>query len=111
MMMYENEESIYNLIPPEEMKIQKGKRYKSKFDPNLPPTGSTFCNHTTTKTVGNLNGDFQPQGGKHTGKSATKWGKPKGQEKPNPNQFSKKGYGTGRWNLQDKRKYSFSSFS
>lgn len=46
-MMFENEESIYNLIPPEEYKAAKGKRYKSKFPSNLPPTASTFGNHTT----------------------------------------------------------------
>lgn len=80
MMMYEHEESIYNLIPPEEVKFKKGRKYKSKYDPKLPPTGSTFGNHTTNRQVGNLNGDYQPHGGKHTGKSGTKWGKVKGGE-------------------------------
>ena len=89
-MMFENEESIYNLIPPEEYKAAKGKRYKSKFPPNLPPTASTFGNHTTNRTVGNFNGEFVPQGGKHTGKAATKWGKPLGQEKRQTNEFQRK---------------------
>jgi len=110
MMMYENEESIYNLIPPEEIKMVKGKRYRSKYDPNLPPTASTFGNKTTTRIVGNVNGDYQPQGGKHTGKSATKWGKPKGGEKPDPHGFTTKGQGTGRWNLQPKRKLHHLTF-
>ena len=78
MMMFEHEESIYNLIPPEEVKQRKGKRYKSKYAPTIPPTGSTFCNGTTNRLVGNLNGEYNPNGGKHTGKSAAKWGKPKG---------------------------------
>ncbi len=100
--MYENEESIYNLIPPEQVdwKATKGKRYKSKFDPKIPPTASTFGNHTTNRLVGNFNGDYQPQGGKHTGKSQAKWGKKPGAEKPDPKGFTKKMTGTMR--LPDK---------
>ena len=105
MMMYEPEESIYNLIPPEEMRQVKGKRHRSKYNPVLPPTASTFGNHTTSRLVGNLNGDYVPAGGKHTGKSGTKWGKPLGTEKPNPQTFNKKGYGTGRWDLKGNSKH------
>ena len=42
MMMMENEESIYNLIPPEEHKAPKPKLYKSRHNPKAAPTGSTF---------------------------------------------------------------------
>ena len=53
------EESIYNLIPKEYIPPQKEKIYKSKYPKNLPPTGSTFTNHTTSRpNVANLNGDF-----------------------------------------------------
>jgi len=43
------EESIYNLIPKEYVPPPKETRYKSKFPPTLPPTGSTFINHTTSR--------------------------------------------------------------
>ena len=43
------EESIYNIIPREYQPEPKGPLYKSKYPHNLPPTGSTFGNHTTSK--------------------------------------------------------------
>jgi hypothetical protein len=43
------EESIYNIIPKEYNPPQKGKVYKSRYPPNIPPTGSTFGNFTTSK--------------------------------------------------------------
>ena len=43
------QESIYNLIPKEYVQPAKDPRYKSKYPPNLPPTGSTFCHNTTSK--------------------------------------------------------------
>jgi hypothetical protein len=103
--MYEPDESIYCLIPPEEYKMPKGSRYKSKFDPKIVPTASTFGNHTTSKVVGNMKGDFLPDGGHHTGKADATWGKPKGGSKPDPNNFTKKLTGTMR--LPEKRKYHF----
>ena len=42
-------ESIYNIIPKEYVPPPKEPRYKSKYPPNIPPTGSTFGNHTTSK--------------------------------------------------------------
>ncbi len=75
LMQYENEESIYNLIPPEEVKFAKGKRYKSKYNPKIPPTGSTFGNHTTSRVVGNMNGgtdEIKPH--RHTGMNMHKYG-------------------------------------
>ena len=88
--MFENEESIYNLIPPQEYKAAKGKRYKSKYPPNIAPTGSTFGNHTTSKMVGNMSGDYNPQGSAHTGKAAQKWGKGLGKEKQLPTEYLRK---------------------
>jgi hypothetical protein len=43
------EETIYNIIPKEYVPPPKDPRYKSKYPPNLPPTGSTFCHKTTSK--------------------------------------------------------------
>lgn len=94
-MMMENEESIYNLIPPEEYKAPKGKLYKSKHNPKAAPTGSTFCLKTTSRPgVSNLNGDIEPEGSNHYNKAATAlWGTKLGEAKPNPGTFSKKGMG------------------
>lgn len=43
------EESIYNIIPRDYQPEPKGPLYKSKYPPNIPPTGSTFCHKTTSK--------------------------------------------------------------
>jgi len=37
-------ESIYNLIPPEIIKKEKGPRYKSIYPPKIAPSYSTFGN-------------------------------------------------------------------
>ena len=42
------EETIYNLIPKEYVPPEKEPKYKSKYPPNLPPTGSTFAANTTS---------------------------------------------------------------
>lgn len=91
----ENDESIYNLIPPEEYKAPKGKLYKSKHNPKAAPTGSTFCLKTTSRPgVSNLNGEIEPEGSNHYNKAGTAlWGKKLGEAKPNPQTFSKKGMG------------------
>ena len=91
----ENEESIYNLIPPQEYKAPKGKLYKSKHNPKAAPTGSTFCLGTTSKPgVSNMNGDIEPEGSNHYNKAATGlWGKKLGEAKPDTKNFAKKGMG------------------
>lgn len=43
-----NNESIYNLIPPEIPRKEKGPRYKSIYPPKITPTGSTFAIGTTS---------------------------------------------------------------
>ena len=43
------EESIYNIIPKEYHPEPKQPIYRSKYPPNIPPTGSTFCHVTTSK--------------------------------------------------------------
>jgi hypothetical protein len=92
----EFEESIYNLIPKERYEPPKPKRHKSKHPHDVPPTGTTFCLKTTSKPgVGNINGDYNPQGSNHSqrGQSLT-FGKPKGALKPETTGFIKKGTGT-----------------
>jgi len=89
------EESIYNLIPKEYIPPQKQALYKSKYDPTIPPTGTTFGHHTTSVPgIGNLNGETIPLNGPHTNKGAsTSFGLPKGQYKKDQNEFTKKGTG------------------
>jgi len=63
------------LIPPEEVKFAKGKRYRSKHNPKIPPTGSTFGNHTTSRVVGNMEGqtdEIKPHN--YTGMNMHKYG-------------------------------------
>ncbi len=43
------EETIYNLIPKEYVPPPKEPKYKSKYPPDIPPTGSTFCHKTTSR--------------------------------------------------------------
>ena len=43
------EESIYNIIPREAKPEPKTPLYRSKYPHYIPPTGSTFCHHTTSK--------------------------------------------------------------
>lgn len=92
----ENEESIYNLIPPEEYKAPKQKLYKSKHNPKAAPTGSTFCLGTTSRPgVANLNGEIVPEGSNHLNVAGTGlWGKKLGASKAQPQTFMKKGEGT-----------------
>jgi len=80
----EYEESIYNLIPKERYEPPKQKRHRSVHPHNIPPTGSTFGIGTSSKPgVGNLNGDYQPEGSKHPTKAAgATFGKAKGAVKP-----------------------------
>lgn len=44
--------------------------HKSKHPHYVPPTATTFGLKTTSKPgVGNLNGDYEPQGSNHLGKA------------------------------------------
>jgi len=45
------EESIYNIIPKQYLPPAKEALYKSKYSPYIKPTGSTLCNHTTSKPL------------------------------------------------------------
>ena len=48
------EESIYNIIPRNPEISPKKPLYKSKYPYSIPPTGSTFANHTTSRPGVNL---------------------------------------------------------
>ena len=97
------EESIYNIIPREYNPPAKGKIYKSKYPPTIPPTGSTFGNATTSKPgvwhnlikVSNLGGEFDVGLQAHTQFGGTKTlGHLKGDRKSSPEKFLKKHTGT-----------------
>lgn len=82
-------ESIYNLIPQQEQKAYKPRRYKSRHDPNQMPTASTFTGTNNTSLVGANVGASQASMRRTKGKTA-QLGKPLGQSKPNPTQYMKK---------------------
>lgn len=96
-------ESIYNIIPKEYVPPPKQPLHKSKYPPGIKPTGSTFCNHTTSKPLvtptltqaANLAGEFALGLQAHTeyGDSKT-FGHVKGDRKPEPDTFLKKQTGT-----------------
>ncbi|KAL4508355.1 hypothetical protein ABPG72_003659 [Tetrahymena utriculariae] len=90
------EESIYNLIPKEYVPPPKERRYKSQYPNDLPPTGSTFINHTTSRPgVANLAGDFELSKGPHSHKDfCSTFGRVKGTLKPSTSDFRKKNTGT-----------------
>lgn len=94
--MYEEEESIYKLIPPGEAAARQRLKYKSIYPPNIPPTYSTFCHKTTSMPgISNAPGDYQVPCGHHTNKGMTATlGLPVEMERANPNTFIKRGTGT-----------------
>jgi len=88
-------ESIYNLIPKEEIPPEKVPRYKSKYPPTIPPTYSTLCHKTTSRPgITNPHGEFSIMGGTHSHRalSAT-FGLLKGSAKQSPASYTKKGSG------------------
>lgn len=94
--MYAREETIYNLIPPEQPPPRQRLKYKSIYPPNIPPTYSTFC-HKTTSMPGVLNahGEYELPCGHHTNKGMTNtFGLPNGMNKADAAHFTMKGTGT-----------------
>jgi hypothetical protein len=56
----QEQESIYDLIPPPEPVAEKRRRYKSKYPSDTPPTGSTFGRSSATAVMTtNLAGDYE----------------------------------------------------
>ena len=89
------QESIYDLIPREYVAPPKEKRYRSKYPHDAVPTASTFGLGTTSKVVGNMNGDYAHFDGAHK-KSAARgtFGGVKGTAVAKTDGFRKKGTGT-----------------
>jgi len=89
-------ESIYNLIPKEYVQPPKEPLYRSKYNPNIPPSSSTF-GHVTTSVpkIANVNGNTETFNGPHPAKAlGATFGKPKGAVKPQTDSFQKRGTGT-----------------
>lgn len=82
----QREECIYNLIPKVVVQPVKPERYRSKHDPKVEPTGSSFGAHGTTKLIGSNLGEVgrmeKPSSAKGFGRVAAK---------PDPKEFTKKG--------------------
>ncbi|TMW59627.1 hypothetical protein Poli38472_004696 [Pythium oligandrum] len=82
----QREECIYNLIPKVVVAPAKPERYRSKHDPSVNPTGSTFGLHGKTRLIGSNVGDDtkvdRRAGAKTIGRSS---------DKPDPKGFTKKG--------------------
>ena len=90
------EESIYNIIPRNPELSPKRPLYKSKYPYNIPPTGSTFAHHTTSRPgISNLSGEFNLALQAHTehGRSQT-LGYAKGVRSHSPSYYRKKRTGT-----------------
>lgn len=77
--MYQ-QESIYNLIPPEKTEPLRQQVYKSKYPYNIPPTGTTFGLHTSSfPNAANFSGDYSlPRGAHPIRKLYATFGKPDG---------------------------------
>lgn len=82
----QREECIYNLIPKVVVHPAKPERYRSKHDPKVEPTGSTFGAHGTTKLIGSNLGAV---GRMERGGSAKGFGRLP--SKPEPKEFTRKG--------------------
>ena len=97
------QESIYNIIPRNPELSPSKPIYKSKYPYDIPPTGSTFAIHTSSKPgvteliskISNLSGDFSVglEGHSPRGMAQT-FGHVRGNRKSLPNSFQKKHTGT-----------------
>mmetsp|Transcript_46275 Transcript_46275/g.110106 ORF Transcript_46275/g.110106 Transcript_46275/m.110106 type:complete len:276 (-) Transcript_46275:100-927(-) len=87
--MMDHGESIYNIIPPKEILMEKPPMYQSKFPPTIHPTGSTFGQAGTTHPlVTNLAGDAPNK--VVPDKAARSMGRVPGSLKNMPDDFTKK---------------------
>ncbi|KAL4442527.1 hypothetical protein ABPG74_006929 [Tetrahymena malaccensis] len=93
---YQEEESIYNIIPPEPITILKSRRYHSRYPSSIDPTGSTFGHQNTTKPrVSNLAGDFySPDLGHQRRNRGVSFGSPPKKNQQSPSNYLRKGEGT-----------------
>lgn len=82
----QREECIFNLIPKVVVASAKPERYRSKHDPKVEPTGSSFGVHGTTKLVGS---NLGAAGRVERAGSAKGFGRLPA--KPEPKEFIRKG--------------------
>lgn len=84
------EESIYNIIPPKLVELQRPVMHRSCFSGKQPPSASTFHTfwNTTFPSVSNIAGDADVKLIKD--KSHAQFGKPRGTYRPIPENFTKK---------------------
>ncbi|KAF4031081.1 Calmodulin-binding [Phytophthora infestans] len=82
----QREECIYNLIPKVHVEPVKPERYRSKFDPNVQPTGTTFGVRGKTRLEGSNLGAAQK-----IEKPASARGFGRLPAKPDPKTFTRKG--------------------
>jgi hypothetical protein len=87
--VYEHGESIYSIIPPKEIEQAKPPMHRSKHNPVIPPTGTTFGGAQTShpaamNIAGEANGQIVPQ------KKGRTFGKAPGLSTNNPNDYMKK---------------------
>jgi hypothetical protein len=85
----EAQESIYNLIPPEEVVREKPPMYRSKFNGKIPPSASTFghlgsSHPAATNLAGAAEEKVVPE------KAGRTFGKVPGMSRPHPQEFMKK---------------------
>lgn len=75
MMKAARNESIFNLVVAGPTAKQKGELFRSKFDPAMPPTGSTLGLKNCSSSVSNLNGNPYAAFHAHSPyKSGANWG-------------------------------------
>ena len=94
LMKHFQEESIYNLLQKAVLQSPRKETYKSRFPPNIHPTGSTFGLHSTSfPEVCNMNGEyFVPRGAHPLKMMYSSFGKPDGTNKNDPKNFIRKGH-------------------
>jgi len=83
-------ESIYNIIPPQEIEEQRQARYTSKHNPNMPPSSSTFGLAQTSQPIAaNIAGAAEQK--VVPDKKCRTMGKTPGSNKNDPTDYLKQG--------------------
>lgn len=84
-------ESIYNIIPPKEVRQEKPPMYRSKHSAKVPPSASTFGHAQTSHPIAtNIGGESVEK--VVPDKSGRTFGKQPGSHKPDPSNFVKTGH-------------------
>jgi len=92
--MFDHGESIYNIIPPEQVEEKRGIRYTSKHDPSIPPSSTTFgLSQTSNPIAANISGTAE---GKVVAKKQCRtMGRKPGTNRNDPMDYMKKHAKTG----------------